>query len=475
MKHLHYGLAGLILGTTLIQIGCATLPQTTEGVVHDAQAMQDQEAALSIAGLVAKTPLISMGKVGDPLAGLTGEQKALFHKGKAVFEKQFFFEPGDFANERSCAACHSQGGTGGAGVQIAQNVGQIDSNATEAIFAIGVGTGVPTAANGFLGHVLSNDPAFPKQPFPSPDPGKSLVISQRLTPPTAGDGVLLAIPDSQLLEREQKQNHALGISGRTAISPFEGKLGRIGWKLRTASLSAFTAGAFINELGVSNSALAGVPLEQQVDGTLAFDPNGPDISNEDLAATVAFQELSAPPAPKRLHLAGLTAFKKAGCAECHWMGYTTAKTVDELPDGLKPYFNALGGGKSVPAYTDLLAHNMGGGMLTPAIDATGQVMALQHKVGAGNSDGIQESVNSDEYRTAPLWGLRHRTRFMHDGRSKSIEEAIMQHYYVSPSSNRALDSEANKVILRYLGKTKDRRYDLSARDRVELLTFLRNL
>jgi CxxC motif-containing protein (DUF1111 family) len=30
-------------------------------------------------------------------------------------------------------------------------------------------------------------------------------------------------------------------------------------------------------------------------------------------------------------------------------------------------------------------------------------------------------------RTAPLWGLRARSRFLHDGRADSVEEAILAH------------------------------------------------
>jgi CxxC motif-containing protein (DUF1111 family) len=39
---------------------------------------------------------------------------------------------------------------------------------------------------------------------------------------------------------------------------------------------------------------------------------------------------------------------------------------------------------------------------------------LEHAVGA-------------EWRTTPLWGLRLRTRFLHDGRAATFAEAILAH------------------------------------------------
>lgn len=494
MKRTHLSLAGLVLSTVLIQLGCANLPQSTTGSApEDAQALKDHEAYLQIAGLPATTPVIAMGKNGDPLAGMRQDQLAVFGQGKAVFERVTPMEPGDYANNRSCVACHGAGGTLGASGLFAQNVGEISNPYDESVVAIGVGTGISPTADpaddplfAFLGHLLSNDPpGHPEpQPIPKPHPGMSVVVSARLSPAVAGDGVLMAIPDSQILARQDAYK-PFGIKGRTAQA-FGAGLGKIGWKLRTPSLRTFTAGAFINELGMSDlvSFIPGTPpaaLEQHKDGSLQpdfavpGDPTSgfkPDLDPNDFEAVVHFQEWSAPPAPQKVHLPGLAAFKKAGCIECHWTGYTTAKYDYELPEDLKPAYNLFVGGKAVPAYTDLLAHKMGSGTLYPTKDLLGRDVFAN--TGAGNSDGIKETVDADEYRTPALWGLRYRPAYMHNGKAKTIDEAIRQHYYVSPT-NPKYNSEANEVVLHYLGKTHNRKYDLSARERYELLTFLRLL
>jgi CxxC motif-containing protein (DUF1111 family) len=56
----------------------------------------------------------------------------------------------------------------------------------------------------------------------------------------------------------------------------------------------------------------------------------------------------------------------------------------------------------------------------------------------------------------PLWGLRARSRFMHDGRSLTIDEAILRH-----------GGEATTAGLNYR--------QISPTERQNLLTFLRSL
>ncbi|HUE89962.1 MAG TPA: di-heme oxidoredictase family protein [Vicinamibacterales bacterium] len=65
------------------------------------------------------------------------------------------------------------------------------------------------------------------------------------------------------------------------------------------------------------------------------------------------------------------------------------------------------GPREIPAYTDLLLHDMG-----PAL-----------------SDGIREGDASPrEFRTPPLWGIsRTGPPYLHDGRARTIHEAIVAH------------------------------------------------
>jgi len=65
-----------------------------------------------------------------------------------------------------------------------------------------------------------------------------------------------------------------------------------------------------------------------------------------------------------------------------------------------------------------------------------------HEMGTGLADGVsQGSANGNEFRTAPLWGVGQRIFFLHDGRTKDLQEAIQQHA--------SRGSEANTVINNY--------------------------
>jgi CxxC motif-containing protein (DUF1111 family) len=90
--------------------------------------------------------------------------------------------------------------------------------------------------------------------------------------------------------------------------------------------------------------------------------------------------------------------------------------------------------QTVPLFSDLLVHDMG-----------------------SLGDGIaQGDAGPREMRTAPLWGLRTRTRFLHDGRATTLDQAIRDHA-----------GEAAGSVKAYL--------ELSAADREALMEFLRTL
>ena len=83
-----------------------------------------------------------------------------------------------------------------------------------------------------------------------------------------------------------------------------------------------------------------------------------------------------------------------------------------------------------------------------------------HRVGQALADGItQGDAQSQDWRTAPLWGLGQRLFFLHDGRTRDLTEAIRMHD--SPGS------EARTVIQNFNALTPE--------ERQNLLAFLRSL
>ena len=123
-----------------------------------------------------------------------------------------------------------------------------------------------------------------------------------------------------------------------------------------------------------------------------------------------------------------------GCAHCHTPSLRTSaiSTVVALS------------GKTANLYSDLALHQMGPNLA---------------------DDILQGGARGDEFRTAPLWGLGKRIFFLHDGRTKDLDEAIQAHR--SSANSKFGASEANAVIDRY--------NRLREGDQQDLLNFLRSL
>jgi CxxC motif-containing protein (DUF1111 family) len=133
-------------------------------------------------------------------------------------------------------------------------------------------------------------------------------------------------------------------------------------------------------------------------------------------------------------LVGAQLFQVTGCSICHVTTMTTMHAGTTINGGKFKIPDALG---------DKIFHPFGDFLL--------------HDVGTGDGivqNGGQSSRN--KIRTAPLWGLRTRTRLMHDGESTTITDAILRHA-----------GEAGYVIDNYRALTNSQKN--------QLLTFLRSL
>lgn len=404
----------------------------------------------------------SYGAMAGAIAGLTAEQLEAYHRGGDLFSKTFVDAEGygPLFNADSCASCHQIGGIGGAGHEEVTRMGMIDLvDADWMLTGVGfypmpeLGGPVLQAVNdaGALERVPSQSEVnaladhLAMQGIPA---GRFVITSARITTMVAGNGLLSAVSDSSLLTREALvkpfgiTGHANRLSGTLGNLNLTGRLGRLGLKAQLPDNRAFFADAAQQEMGLSTP-----------DNPFEITPNGPpvqvaqtNVSFQAAADFLAFCAGMAPPAPAASEPAGAQAFAKAGCAVCHFSGYRTASQPTELPEELQPYFAALGN-KPVPAYTDLLVHNMGRAL----------------------ADGfVQGTAKGGEWRTAPLWGLRYKNTFMHDGLSQSLEIAIARHM--------SEGSEANEVVENYLGiSTKNPLSNLTAEERAALLRFLKQL
>ncbi|MCE9529399.1 MAG: hypothetical protein K8R36_25400 [Planctomycetales bacterium] len=341
---------------------------------------------------------------------------------------------GPMFNARSCAACHKLGGIGGAGPNEDSNVrlltvvpvephpSELDGHkATLSKVHPSFVPGGKRLQTAFILHRFGVDNAyasFEKKVMEGHAAGSpedwAIRISQRNTPPVFGAGFIDAVTADMLRELAATQQKEGRVSGRVAPGPRGPSgpvLGHFGWRGQTMSLKEFVLGACANELGLE------VPGHHQ-----AIDPLNPeakasglDMSEEQANQLIAY--VAALPAPRQEIPAdalkakaverGFAAFKTIGCADCHVQDVGPAKGI----------------------YSDLLLHDLGPGLgdAVSAVSAKQYLLRREGEIDTYINAGSALKVLQQEWRTTPLWGVRDSGPYLHDGRAKTLKEAILAH------------------------------------------------
>nr|WP_298379626.1 di-heme oxidoredictase family protein [uncultured Halomonas sp.] len=269
---------------------------------------------------------------------------------------------------------------------------------------------------------------------PLPD---NLLTSPRVAPPMIGLGLLEAISEEDILANADPEDaDGDGISGRANVAWNRAtdtlQMGRFGWKAGEVSIEQQSLGAFAGDMGLTSrlNLKTDCDPKQRCDET----PHGgePEVSDK-IADFITFYASSlAVPARRDMDRpavqAGAQKFNDLGCAGCHTPRYQTAKVEDrpELSD------------QTIWPFTDMLLHDMGEEL----------------------ADGRPEfKASGQEWRTPPLWGigLTHtvnpRAGFLHDGRARTLEEAILWHGGEAKSAKvqyRSLEADDRQALLRFL-------------------------
>jgi len=246
-----------------------------------------------------------------------------------------------------------------------------------------------------------------------------VMISPRIAPPMIGLGLLEAIHLADIVSKaDPADRDGDGISGRVSMvrDKTSGELvpGRFGWKASTAGIAQQSAEAFSADIGISTPMMPdphGDCTETQTDcRTLQSGAQkrlGDTEAPDPILDLVAFYAGNlAVPARRDVGdpevLSGKELFHQAGCAACHTPKYVTSRGAAQPEHRFQLIW----------PYTDMLLHDMGEGLSDgrPVGDASGA-----------------------EWRTAPLWGIgltetvNGHTNFLHDGRARSLIEAILWH------------------------------------------------
>lgn len=251
-------------------------------------------------------------------------------------------------------------------------------------------------------------------------------IANRIAPALVGMGLIDQIRDEDILAYEDRDDaNKDGISGKAnwVFDPqsHTQKLGKFNWKASATSVMHQSASALSNDMSITNPLFPNETCTQSQKECLDA-PKGRDEFDapmERVAAIASYlSQLKIPKSiPSQTFAKGEKVFEELGCAKCHVASFN-------LKDGSK-----------IAPYSDFLVHDMGEGLA---------------------DDGRSEfDAQPSEWRTQPLWSLGKRIKileqrnFLHDGRARSVEEAILWH-----------DGEAKVAKERFKSLTKEQRAQL---------------
>lgn len=349
---------------------------------------------------------------------------------------------------RSCVACHVNNGRAlppAIGAPMLQTVVKVGSNAAGSPHPTLGSVLQPQSASGpveasatIASYTTNNLQYGDATPYSLRKPNyifqgaTPAFFSARLAPPLVGLGLLEAVSETTIAALADPDDaNTDGISGRiqTVIDPETGhqRLGRFTSKAGKARLSHQIAAALNTDMGVTTAIF---PI---FDGESTG--GGPELTPADLDLMTRYVALLGVGARRDLTnaeaLQGEQLFTTALCVKCHMPTLTTSPyhPMTELRS------------QTIRPYTDLLLHDMGPG--------------LADNMGEGNATG-------SEWRTPPLWnigftaGVSGGEAYLHDGRARSLEEAILWH---------GGEAEASKESFR----------TMSGVDRAALIKFLKSL
>ena len=333
---------------------------------------------------------------GAPLPGVTASESEQFVLGQTLFNRAFTPEEGlgPLFNQVSCSSCHDLPTSGGHGAEPVTKVSHFDEH-TKCNLLKEDGGDLLQAS---VVPALRTAGVLPER-----IPVSATAVTELRAPALYGIGLVEAIDDDDILTRADPDDQdGDGISGRPGLGA-DGSLGRFGIKAQHATLSEFIENAIRGEMGLTTP---DHPTEEMPNGlplAEGSDPApDPEIQTSDLTLLSAYIGFLAQPPHRSLDdpedqaasEEGRQIFGNIGCATCHTPTLVTGN-----------HQSAALNRKRFRIYSDLLLHDMGPELAS--ICAPG--------------------ASPSEWRTTRLVGLYLRSEFLHDGRGRSVRDAILMH------------------------------------------------
>jgi CxxC motif-containing protein (DUF1111 family) len=359
-----------------------------------------------------------------PVDGLSYGQHRQFLKGDIAFNDEIFTSQtglGSIFVATSCGSCHAGDGKGHPFTTLTR-FGQTDSTGNKFLHL-----GGPQLQNRAL-------PGFVPEQIPA-----GATFSKFTPPANTGLGFLELVADADIIAMADPADaNGDGISGipnwialpsfitpaANAVTQNGKYIHRFGKKAAAYNLQHQTVNAYNQDIGITSSFDT-----KDVYSGLDIDP---EVTDNTVRNVVFYLQTLKAPVQRNQNDAtvvlGKNIFIQTGCESCH------KQTLQTGTSAITSLSN-----KIFHPYTDLLLHDMG--------------LALD--------DGYTEgSAKTNEWRTPPLWGLGLSPNsqggqffLLHDGRAKSIEEAIQLHggeATASKSKFNQLTAEDKKALLNFL-------------------------
>lgn len=423
-----------------------------------AQAFEENSA-----GAATVRVLPNANAFSQPSGNISFEDELTFKVGNGLFRKLWVSSPsstlasdglGPLFNARSCQRCHIKDGRG-------HPPEGPDDNAISMFLRVSIPTDDAAMAQKIKGYIATlpdpnygtqmqdfslpghpaeyrlhveyeetevrlsgNEAAYLRQPtYTATDLGygplhPNAMLSPRVAPQMIGLGLLEAIPAADILTLADPDDaDGDGISGLANIvwsAEFnQPMLGRFGLKAGSPTVKEQSAAAFAGDIGISSPlfpAAWGECTQTQAECQNAphgdADDRGFEIDAAGLDLVTFYSRNLGVPARRDVEnpnvLRGKEIFYATGCTSCHQPSFVTHRLKDQPEQSFQLIW----------PYTDMLLHDMGPGLADnrPEARATGT-----------------------EWRTPPLWGIgltgqvSGHTYFLHDGRARSLLEAILWH------------------------------------------------
>ncbi|MEM7738525.1 MAG: di-heme oxidoredictase family protein [Deinococcota bacterium] len=469
-----------VLASALVLLSRPARAQTESTTSAQAETVDSNPLPSPLLGGQASIYNITPNAFGQPIPGLERPQELLFFVGNSFFNQNWVTAPasttardglGPLFNARSCASCHFKDGRGRApefsgeaptGFLLRLGINERD--------IYGERSPEPYYGMQFQDHAILDVPKegdffidYEEIPGEYPDGTTyslrkpnyrfenlaygefhpEVVMSGRVANQMIGLGLLEAINEDDLLSwADPNDQDGDGISGRPNwvwdVLNQRMTMGRFGWKAEQPSILQQSSAAFSGDIGITTDIFPGAHCAAGQDACLnalsgSNSESEPEIIADDLLKVTLYSSTLAVPVQRDIDSldvqAGAVLFRDIGCSGCHLESVTT---------GIHPTIPALSH-QQIRPYTNLLLHDMGDGL----------------------ADGLSDfQATGREWRTPPLWGIglfetvNKHTYYLHDGRARNLEEAILWHGGEAEASKdtfKQLSREQREQLLSFLG------------------------